>query len=36
MIQEIYDRIGSGRAMHEYCAREFYKSFANYKETMTN
>jgi len=33
MFQEIYDRLGAGSAKHEYCAREFYNAFSDFKTT---
>ncbi len=33
MIQDIFDRTDGRQAMHEYCSREFYQSFCDYKET---
>lgn len=33
IIQHVFDRTDGGRAMHEYCAREFYQAFSEYNET---
>lgn len=33
MIQTVFDRTDGRRAMHEYCCREFYQAFCNYRET---
>jgi len=36
MIQDVFDRTGGRRVMHEYCAREFYQAFSEYQETRNN
>ncbi len=33
MIECVFAASGSGRTMHEYCCREFYQAFCDYRET---
>src|SRR6185437_10655631 len=33
MMQHLFDESGGGEAMHEYCCRELYQAFCDYRET---
>jgi hypothetical protein len=33
MVERVFAASGGGRTMHEYCCREFYQAFCDYRET---